>query len=68
MFAMRSLYPWLQVGQVMEQVDARCPQALKSPSEDEVDNIAKKKLPRKLFQGPCVFCPKYIFMVVVVQP
>ncbi|CAN0205208.1 unnamed protein product, partial [Hapterophycus canaliculatus] len=27
----------IDVGQVMEQVDARCPQALKSPSEDEVE-------------------------------
>lgn len=26
----------MQVGQVMQQVDARCPQALKSPAEDEV--------------------------------
>eukprot|EP00904_Undaria_pinnatifida_P012343 jgi/Undpi1/8239/HiC_scaffold_25.g10709.m1 len=27
----------VEVGQVMEQVDARCPQALKSPAEDEVE-------------------------------
>ncbi|CAM9239893.1 unnamed protein product [Pylaiella littoralis] len=27
----------INVGQVMEQIDARCPQALKSPAEDEVE-------------------------------
>lgn len=41
----------LQVGQVMEQVDARCPQALKSPAEDEVRKAKEQKKADKVPDG-----------------